>query len=144
MKILLLHISSNYPLFLSLHRFALVFAETSFEVQRKISVRLATTTDMKAEFVSLGACHISGEVPDSNLMYNGKRSIGWMFLRILLPSLIHPKSTSIYDGLSPAISLIRLNVMTTPLIRRDFTSDPAFGRVHSKKIKYNVDMSKRL
>lgn len=87
--------------------FALVFAQTSFEVQRKISCVLLLTRIWKRNLLGYGRVIAQAKIRIRILVNNWKSSIWQIYLRTLPSALTRPYYTRKYDGLSRAIILIR-------------------------------------
>lgn len=102
--------------FFSLPCFALVFAQTSFEVQRKISCVLLLTRMWERNLFPYGRVVAQTKTRIRILMYYWKGSIGQIYLRTLFSALTRPYYTCKYDGLIHVIILISQKVMTTWVI----------------------------
>lgn len=122
MKILLLHTSSNYPLFLFLHRFRLVFAEMSFKIQRYLEAK----SDVLPKEISQKVSKLR-RTAELKIQSNHCHSLFHLY-----SILIHASAWGVR-----VIDPISHNITASEVLSWGCASDQAFGWVYSKKVRCN-------
>jgi hypothetical protein len=90
MKILLPNSSSNYPLFLFLHNFGLVYAEMSFEIQRYIAAESDVQAKKRSQDVSKPRRMTELRLKAITVTWDGQSSAVNTILRFPLPLYFTP------------------------------------------------------